>query len=60
MEIFPYMVSVLLTVLVIHWSRVSAGGKPGAKVSGLFRYRDSLAGPAARRAKPAPDADAAG
>lgn len=40
MEIFPYMCSVLLTALVIHWSRVNAARKPGTKVAGLFRYRD--------------------
>ena len=43
MEIFPYIFSVLLTALVIHWSRVNATRKPGEKVPGLFRYRDILA-----------------
>jgi hypothetical protein len=46
MEIFPYMLSVLLTALVIRWSRVNAAAKPGTKVPGLFRYRDNLIGPA--------------
>ena len=40
MEIFPYMFSVLLTALVLHWSRLAAQGKPGTPVSGLFRYRN--------------------
>jgi hypothetical protein len=40
MEIFPYMFSVLLTALVLYWSRVTARRKPGTPVSGLFRYRD--------------------
>ncbi len=48
MEIFPYMFSVLLTALVIHWSRVNAVLKPGTKLPGLFRYRDNLARPVAR------------
>lgn len=54
MEIFPYTVSVLLTALVIHWSRVSAARKPGTKVSGLFRYRESLARPIVRASKSTP------
>jgi hypothetical protein len=40
MEIFPYIFSVLLTALVMHWSRLAAGRKPDTPVSGLFRYRD--------------------
>jgi hypothetical protein len=40
MEIFPYILSVLLTALVIRWSRAMAARKPGTPVSGLFRYRD--------------------
>ncbi len=56
MEIIPYIFSVLLTTLVIRWSRVNAARKPGTKVSGLFRYRDSLARPVARGPKfAAPD-----
>lgn len=53
MEIFPYMFSVLLTALVIHWSRVNAVLKPGTKLRGLFRYRDNVTGPVARGWKPA-------
>ena len=52
MEIVPYLFSVLLTALVIHWSRVNAARKPGTPVAGLFRYRDGLARPPARPAKP--------
>jgi len=40
MEIFPYMFSVVLTALVLHWSRLAAGRRPGTPVTGLFRYRD--------------------
>lgn len=40
MEIFPYILTVLLTALVIRWSRVMAARKPGEPISGLFRYRD--------------------
>jgi hypothetical protein len=40
MEIFPYIFSVLLTALVMWWSRLAAGRKPGTPVTGLFRYRD--------------------
>ena len=43
MEIFPYLFCVLLTALVLHWSRVMARRKPGTPVSGLFRYRDKPA-----------------
>ena len=51
MEIFPYIFSVLLTALVIHWSRVNAARKPGAKLTGLFRYRDITVRPKPRPAK---------
>ena len=57
MEIFPYMFSVLLTALVIHWSRVSAARKPGTRVTGLFRYRDI---PGRDVAAPAPKSPAGG
>jgi hypothetical protein len=40
MEIFPYIFTVLLTALVIRWSRLMAARKPGTLISGLFRYRD--------------------
>jgi hypothetical protein len=40
MEIFPYILTVLLTALVIRWSRVMAARAPGTPISGLFRYRD--------------------
>lgn len=45
MEIFPYIFSVLLTALVMNWSRTNATGKPGARITGLFRYRDSQVRP---------------
>ncbi len=51
MEIFPYIFSVLITAWVIHWSRVMAARKPGTPLSGLFRYRESIARPAPRKAK---------
>ena len=54
MEIFPYIFSVLLTALVIRWSRLHAADKPGTKVTGLFRYRDSLVRPTMRRSRFAP------
>ena len=49
MEIFPYIFSVVLTALVIWWSRTMAARKPGEPVTGLFRYRD-------RPGKPPPSA----
>jgi hypothetical protein len=39
-EIFPYIFSVLLTALVMRWSRVMGQRKPGTPITGLFRYRD--------------------
>jgi hypothetical protein len=53
MEIFPYIFSVLLTALVMRWSRLAAGRKPGTPVLGLFRYRDRP-GKALARETPAP------
>jgi hypothetical protein len=50
-EIFPYIFSVLLTALVMWWSRTTAGRKPGTPVTGLFRYRDKPGKPK-RPAKP--------
>jgi hypothetical protein len=43
MEIFPYLFSVLLAVLVIYWSGANAARKPGSKLTGLFRYYDTIA-----------------
>ncbi len=40
MEIFPYILSVLLTALVIRWSCLAARRKSGEPALGLFRYRD--------------------
>lgn len=51
MEIFPYIFSVLLTALVIHWSRANALRKTGTKVTGLFRYRENLARPVPRASR---------
>jgi hypothetical protein len=57
MEIFPYLFSVLLAVLVIYWSGANAARKPGSKLTGLFRYYDTIAPSApARRRAPMPGA----
>jgi hypothetical protein len=54
MEIFPYIFSVLLTALVMRWSRLAAGRKPGTPVTGLFRYRDKPGKVRRRVAHPTP------
>ncbi len=40
MEIFPYLTTVLLTLLVLHWSVRNVDRERGTPVFGLFRYRD--------------------
>ncbi|MDR3415948.1 MAG: hypothetical protein P4L83_07170 [Nevskia sp.] len=54
MEIFPYIFSVLLTALVMRWSRLAAGRKPGTPLTGLFKYRDKPGKIRQPTAKPAP------
>lgn len=48
MEIFPYMISVLMTALVIYWS--GGTSRPGSRIGSLFRYR-GLAPPGRRRGR---------
>ena len=41
MEIVPYILDVLLFTFAIYWSAANAAAKPGTKVFGLFRYRET-------------------
>jgi hypothetical protein len=59
MEIFPYIFSVLLTALVIWWSRSMAARPPGKPVTGLFRYRDRPGKPLPPAPPPQPRASGA-
>ncbi len=41
MEIVPYILDVLMFTFAIYWSAANAAAKPGTKVFGLFRYRET-------------------
>lgn len=43
MEIFPYMIDVVMFGIACYWSAANAVNKPGAPTFGLFRYRDRMA-----------------
>jgi hypothetical protein len=53
MEIFPYIISVVLAALVMRWSFLAASRKPGTRVTGLFAYRDKPGWSRPPAAKPA-------
>ncbi len=48
MEVFPYFLSILVTVLAVYWSVREYRRKPGAPISGLFRYQEVLKASAVR------------
>lgn len=53
MEVFPYMFSVLLIVLTIHWSRSGTGSKPAERAGNLLRHRELEGAPAEKRERAA-------
>jgi hypothetical protein len=53
MEIFPYMLSVLLVALAIYWSGGNTTRKPGGPMSNLFRYRETRPTASSRRSRTA-------
>jgi hypothetical protein len=41
MEIFPYLLNVILFAFAIYWSAANGAAKPGTPTFGLFRYRET-------------------
>ncbi len=42
MDIFPYLLDVLLTVVAAYWFVVNMRREPGSPTTGLFRYHEIL------------------
>ena len=42
MEVVPYFLTVMITVVAVYWSARQYRRKPGAPISGLFRYHEVL------------------
>lgn len=54
MEVIPYFLSIIVTIIALYWSAGQFRRKPGTPITGLFRYRED--GPSTRaRDKPEPN-----
>ncbi len=41
MEVIPYFLSIIVTIIALYWSAAQFRRKPGTPISGLFRYREA-------------------
>ena len=53
MEIFPYLLDVVMFAFAIYWSVANYTRKSGTPTFGLFRFREDEATPADRKARKA-------
>ncbi len=67
MEVIPYFLSIIVTVLAVYWSAAQFHRKPGTPMTGIFRYPEETRASAARseplaggRGRPGPPATARG
>ena len=49
MEVVPYFLSIIVTVVALYWSAAQFRRKPGTPLTGLFRYREAEQSYLARR-----------
>ncbi len=51
MDIFPYLIDVLLTVVAAYWFVINTRRRSGSPTTGLFRYHETLNPPEAEAFK---------